>query len=84
MRVTIHQAKELDATKSLSGDLNPLAKLFLGDTKTPIHTTKSFKHTRNPVWESSHEFICTNKATAVLTLKVALALISCRTFPHWL
>ncbi|KAF9023422.1 tricalbin [Hymenopellis radicata] len=70
VRLTIHQAKDLDASKSMSGDLNPLAKVFLGDTKTPLHITKNFKHTNNPVWESAHEFICANKASSVITVKV--------------
>ncbi len=54
----------------MSGDLNPLAKVFLGDTKTPLHITKNFKHTNNPVWESAHEFICANKTSSVITVKV--------------
>ncbi|KAK0208431.1 C2 domain-containing protein [Desarmillaria ectypa] len=70
VRLTVHQAKELDAKKSLSGDLNPLAKVFLSGSKAPVHVTKAFKHTNNPVWESSHEFICAEKATSVITVKV--------------
>ncbi|KAI3622799.1 transmembrane protein [Moniliophthora roreri] len=71
VRLTIHQAKDLDASKSLSGDLNPLAKVFLGSNpRQPIHTTKHFKHTNSPVWESSHEFLCANKAGSVITIKV--------------
>lgn len=54
----------------MSGDLNPLAKVFLGDNKNHIHATKNFKHTNNPVWESAHEFICSHKATSVITVKV--------------
>ncbi|KAG7450195.1 tricalbin [Guyanagaster necrorhizus] len=70
VRLTVHQAKELDAKKSLSGDLNPLAKVFLSGSKTPVHVTKAFKHTNNPVWESSHEFLCAKKATSVITVKI--------------
>ncbi|EEB96485.1 hypothetical protein MPER_04373, partial [Moniliophthora perniciosa FA553] len=29
-----------------------------------------FKHTNSPVWESSHEFLCANKAGSVITIKV--------------
>jgi len=70
VRLTFHQAKELDHTKSLSGELNPMAKVFLGDSKTPAHVTPAFKHTNNPVWESAHEFLCTDKASSVITVKV--------------
>ncbi|KAK0198528.1 C2 domain-containing protein [Armillaria mellea] len=70
VRLTVHQAKELDAKKSLSGDLNPLAKVFLSGSRTPVHVTKAFKHTNNPVWESSHEFLCAEKAKSVITVKV--------------
>jgi Ca2+-dependent lipid-binding protein len=66
----VHQAKELDARKSLSGDLNPLAKVYLGDNKVPIHTTRNAKHTISPVWESPHEFLCTDKNSSVITVKV--------------
>ncbi len=70
VRLTVHQAKDLDSTKSMSGDLNPLAKIFLGNNKAPIHTTQRFKHTNNPVWESPHEFLCADKASSVITIKV--------------
>lgn len=70
VRLTLHQAKDLDATKSMSGDLNPMAKVFLGDSKTETHATPLFKHTNNPVWESPTEFLCTDKALSVITVKV--------------
>lgn len=70
VRLTIHQAKELDHTKSLSGDLNPLCKVFVGGNSSPIHTTPIMKHSNNPVWESPIEFICADKASSVITLQV--------------
>lgn len=70
VRLTIHQAKDLDHTKSLSGDLNPLAKVFLGNSKPAVHTTPLFKHTNNPIWESAYEFICSDKDSSVITIKV--------------
>ncbi|KAG6910551.1 hypothetical protein DXG01_009501 [Tephrocybe rancida] len=69
VRLTLHQAKDLDASKSMSGDLNPMAKVFLGDSRKHSHATSAFKHTLSPVWESAHEFICTDKAT-IVTIKV--------------
>ncbi|KAJ6604267.1 C2 domain-containing protein [Mycena vulgaris] len=70
VRLTIHQAKELDQSKSLSGDLNPLARLYLGDTKNAVFSTRLFKHTNAPVWEQAHEFLCADKASSVITIKV--------------
>ncbi|KAG6869143.1 hypothetical protein C0993_012241 [Termitomyces sp. T159_Od127] len=70
VRLTLHQAKDLDASKSLSGDLNPMAKVFLGDSRKPSHATTAFKHTNSPVWESAHEFLCADKASSVVTIKV--------------
>ncbi|KAF5384758.1 hypothetical protein D9757_006278 [Collybiopsis confluens] len=70
VRLTIHQAKELDHTKSLSGDLNPLAKVYVGNSKTAIHATKCIKHTNSPIWEEPHEFLCADKNTSIITVKV--------------
>ncbi|KAG6866873.1 hypothetical protein C0991_008810 [Blastosporella zonata] len=70
VRLTVHQAKDLDASKSMSGDLNPMAKVYLGDSRKSSHATPSFKHTNSPVWESSHEFLCSDKASSVMTVKV--------------
>jgi len=70
VRLVLHQAKDLDSTKSMSGDLNPLVKVYLGNNPAPTHTSKCLKHTNNPVWESATEFLCTDKKTSVITIKV--------------
>ncbi|KAG2156538.1 C2 domain-containing protein [Suillus bovinus] len=70
VRLTIHQAKELDATQSLSGDLNPLFKVFLGNSTSYTYKSRIIKHTNNPIWESSTEFICADKSSSVITIKV--------------
>ena len=71
VRLTIHQAKSLDKSKSLSGDINPMAKLFLnGDTRNAVFATKPFKHTNAPVWEAAHEFLCADKHNSVIAIKV--------------
>ncbi|CAE6512911.1 unnamed protein product [Rhizoctonia solani] len=68
VRLVIHQAKELDASKSMSGDLNPFAKLLVRNHE--VHKTNVMKHTLGPVWESPKEFLVTDKATTVVTIKV--------------
>ncbi|KAF9568534.1 tricalbin [Agrocybe pediades] len=69
VRLVIHQAKELDHTKSLSGDLNPLAKVYLNSSRSSAFKTSCFKHTNNPVWEAPYEFLCTDKENATITVK---------------
>jgi len=70
VRLVVHQAKELDAGKSVSGDLNPFAKVYLGGKSEPIHATPIFKHTTSPVWESATEFLCADRAKSVITVDV--------------
>ncbi|EDR16040.1 uncharacterized protein LACBIDRAFT_227976 [Laccaria bicolor S238N-H82] len=70
VRLMIHQAKELDHTKSLSGELNPLAKVYLNGQSSSVFTTRLFKHTNNPVWEAPYEFLCTDKESSLVAVKV--------------
>lgn len=46
-----------------------MAKVLLSNGQV-VHKTPKFKHTNSPVWESSTEFLCSDKATSVITLKV--------------
>lgn len=68
VRFTIHQAKDLDTVRA--ADLSSYAKIFLGNASSPIHTTSPAKHTRQPVWESSTEFLCTNRSSSIITVNV--------------
>ena len=70
VRLTIHQAKELDKTKSVTGDLNPVAKLYLSGAKDPHFTTATYRHTLSPIWEASTEFLVPNKKKSLITVKV--------------
>ncbi|TFK30388.1 transmembrane protein [Coprinopsis marcescibilis] len=70
VRLVVHQAKELDHTKSLTGELNPLAKVYLNANRKPSFTVPRLKRTNNPVWESAYEFFCTSKDSDVVTVKV--------------
>lgn len=67
VRLTIHQAKELDHTKSLSGELNPIGKIIAGGH---VHKTNVVKHSNNPVWESSTEFLCADRASSVVAVQI--------------
>ncbi|KAF8559381.1 tricalbin [Imleria badia] len=70
IRLTLHQAKDLDASKSLSGELNPFVKVYLDSDTSPIHKSQIIKHTNNPVWESSTEFLCSDKHSSRITVNV--------------
>ncbi|KII93708.1 hypothetical protein PLICRDRAFT_131763 [Plicaturopsis crispa FD-325 SS-3] len=70
VRLTLHQAKDLDPSKSSTNDLNPFAKVLIGGNSSSVHKTPRVKHTNNPVWESSTEFLCSDKSSSVVTIKV--------------
>ena len=68
-RLTIEQAKDLDGTKSLIGQLNPYAGLILNGKE--IHTTRKLKRTNNPIWDNgSKEFLITDRKAARLGLVI--------------
>lgn len=46
LNITIHQAKELDASKSISGKYNPFINILLNGQE--VHTTKVKKRTNSP------------------------------------
>lgn len=64
LRYTVSQAKDLDSSKSLVGQLSPYAIQLLNGK--PIHTTKIMKRTNNPIWEESHELLITDRKTCKL------------------
>jgi Ca2+-dependent lipid-binding protein len=64
-RFTVEQAKDLDGTKSLIGQLNPYAILLLNGKE--IHQTTKLKRTNNPIWANgSKEFLVTDRKAARL------------------
>ena len=69
VRLTIHEAKDFNR-KSHSGRFNLFAKVSLGYNDPPIHCTQRFKDGANPIWESTHEFLCPDKNSSIITVKV--------------
>ena len=64
-RFTVEQAKDLDGSKSLVGQLNPYAALLLNGKE--IHNTDKRKRTNQPIWaDNSKEFLVTDRKTARL------------------
>jgi Ca2+-dependent lipid-binding protein len=66
--LTIHQAKELDASHSITRDLNPSCKVLI--RHQVVHKTPTLKHNGAPAWESAFEFLVSDRATSFITLKV--------------
>ncbi|OAX81636.1 hypothetical protein ACJ72_04025 [Emergomyces africanus] len=62
-RFTIEQAKDLDGTKSLIGQLNPYAVLLLNGKE--VHVTNKLKRTNNPIFQNpTKEVLITDRKTA--------------------
>lgn len=68
VRLVLHQGKDLDMTKALTRDLNPLAKVSLNHRV--VHKTRTLKHTASPIWESTAEFLVSDRASSLITIKV--------------
>lgn len=68
-RFTVEQAKDLDGTKSLIGQLNPYAVLLLNGKE--VHVTRKLKRTNNPIWDNgSKEILITDRKSARLGVVV--------------
>lgn len=68
-RLTIEQAKDLDGSKSLVGQLNPYAELLLNGQV--IHTTNKMKRTNQPIWtDNAKEFLVTDRKSARLAVVI--------------
>jgi Ca2+-dependent lipid-binding protein len=68
-RFTVEQAKDLDGTKSLIGQLSPYAVLLLNGKE--VHISKKLKRTNNPIWDNgSKEILITDRKSARLGLVI--------------
>jgi Ca2+-dependent lipid-binding protein len=68
VRLTIHQAKDLDLSRS-SGTLSPYASVYLGGNRE-IHRTATMKASNSPTWESATEFLVPDKTNSTITIKL--------------
>jgi Ca2+-dependent lipid-binding protein len=68
-KFTVAQCKELDASKSTIGQLNPYAVLLLNGKE--VHISKKLKRTNNPIWQdATKELLITNRKAAKLGLVI--------------
>lgn len=66
-KFTVEQAKDLDGTKSLIGQLNPYAVLLLNGKEVQI--SQKLKRTNNPIWpDATKELLITDRKKAKLGL----------------
>ncbi|KAK2790498.1 hypothetical protein FQN52_005515 [Onygenales sp. PD_12] len=67
LKFTVEQAKDLDGTKSLIGQLNPYGVLLLNGKE--VHITNKLKRTNNPIFQNpSKEIIISDRKAARLGL----------------
>ncbi|KAK5129911.1 hypothetical protein LTR08_002712 [Meristemomyces frigidus] len=68
-KFTVEQAKDLDGTKSLIGQLNPYAVLLLNGKEVAV--SKKLKRTNNPIWtDATKELLITDRKKAKLALVI--------------
>ena len=65
---TIHQAKDLDARKSLVGTLSPYAVFLLNGKE--VYVSKKLKRTNNPVWDEHVEMLVHNRMNCRLGVMI--------------
>lgn len=68
VRLTLHQAKELDYKRSGTSQLSPYAKIYLNGIQ--VKKTSVIKRTNNPVYEVFTEVLVQKKSAAVFTVKM--------------
>ena len=54
----------------MSGELNPSVKVYIGEDRSASYKCPARKHTKNPIWESPYEFLCTDKTSSKLVIRV--------------
>lgn len=68
-KFTVEQAKELDGSKSMIGQLNPYAVLLLNGKEVQI--SQKLKRTNNPIWpNATKELLITDRKSAKLGLVI--------------
>lgn len=68
LRYTLSQAKDLDSSKSMVGQLSPYAIMTINNRE--VHTTAIKKRKNSPIWEEFQEVLITNKAKCNVGLKI--------------
>ncbi|KAF1846140.1 tricalbin [Cucurbitaria berberidis CBS 394.84] len=68
-KFTVEQAKDMDGSKSIIGQLSPYAILLLNGRE--IHTSRTMKRTNQPIWpDASKELLITDRKKAKLGIVI--------------
>ncbi|SPO32702.1 related to TCB3 - protein localized to membranes, bud-enriched [Ustilago trichophora] len=68
VRLTLHQAKELEKRSGFGGELCPKGRIRLNGQK--VKDTIVIKRTTNPIFEMPTEFLVTDRRKAVITVEI--------------
>lgn len=69
VKLTVHQAKELDRKQTVAhSQINPYARIMLQGKQ--ISTTRTLKRTITPAWEHSTECLVTDRPNAIFSVKI--------------
>ncbi|TIB85174.1 hypothetical protein E3Q10_04275 [Wallemia mellicola] len=68
VRLYVHEAKDLDTSKSKLGRINPAASVFVKGKQ--VQQTNMVRHTKSPVWDSHSEFLAANKDKTKMQVKI--------------
>ncbi|VVT56770.1 uncharacterized protein SAPINGB_P005257 [Magnusiomyces paraingens] len=68
LKLWVHQAKDLDVSKSLVGQLSPYVDMLVNGNL--IHQSKSLKRINSPVWEDSFEFLVSDKNHCTIGVRI--------------
>lgn len=68
VRLYVHEAKDLDTSKSKLGRINPAANVYMKGKQ--VQQTNMVRGTKSPFWDSHSEFLATNKDKTKLQVKV--------------
>lgn len=66
LKLTVHTVKKLDTTVAMTGKLNPRAELYINGEK--IKDYRTLKNANEPSWETTDEFLITQKSRSNLSL----------------
>lgn len=68
LKLWVHQAKELDASKSIVGQLSPYSDMLINGNL--IHQSRSVKRINNPIWDDYFEFLVTDKNNCNVGIRI--------------
>ncbi|CAD1810346.1 C2 domain family protein [Candida parapsilosis] len=68
MKITLHEARDLDISKSVIGLLNPYAEIYVNNEL--VKTCRKLRQTNEPSWEQSFESLITQQTETAIQVLV--------------